>query len=383
MKRLIILMFVLIFSLSLIGCGHQAKNKYSLSITKTGEGMVEPTEGTHQYVEGTVVTLLPTADIANGWYFKGWGGPNGNEVSEENKILMNQDKAITAIFDNGGILDVQMQYVPGADSFPILNDDSKTCTTVDYPYLIGETEVTYKQWITVYNWAVENGYSFENPGSMGDGTADTEDHPVTMINWRDAMVGCNALTEYYNMQNGSNLSCVYSNNGEVVRNSTDVYSPVCDNVDVDPGANGFRLPTTMEWELAARYRGSDPTNAVEEPAGSGKYWTRGNSASGATADYTDTDATEAVAWYDGNSGNSTNPVATNSPNELGLYDMSGNVYEFCFDWHKFYIGTHRIIRGGGWKTKAELLQISLVNIIMPETIDYELGFRLVRTTFDR
>jgi formylglycine-generating enzyme required for sulfatase activity len=67
-----------------------------------------------------------------------------------------------------------------------------------------------------------------------------------------------------------------------------------------PGATGFRLPSSNEWELAARWRGSDPTNTVS--GYTNPYFTKGDSASGATADYNDTAASGDVAWYDGNAG---------------------------------------------------------------------------------
>ena len=103
----------------------------------------------------------------------------------------------------------------------------------------------------------------------------------------------------------------------------------------------FRLPTEAEWEFAAK----------------GGRQSRGFEYSGNTnVDY--------VAWYDDNSGSKTHPVATKSPNELGIYDMSGNVYEWCQDWYGNYSsssqtnptgptsGSHRVVRGGSWDGSA-------------------------------
>jgi len=107
-----------------------------------------------------------------------------------------------AHFDNGpvtlsaGSISFDMCYVPGKTFYTGTNDSGSS--TVSKAYWIARTEVTYELWDAVYIWATSNGYNFANPGRKGDGEGDTDQHPVTEINWRDAMVWCNALTEYYN-----------------------------------------------------------------------------------------------------------------------------------------------------------------------------------------
>ena len=276
--------------------------------------------------------------------------------------------------------------VPGAASFPTGEDDSGSCSTVNYPYYIAKTEVTYTLWKKVYDWALSRGYDL-NEGKRGGGwstieiffNTGNESHPVTYINWYDAIVWCNALTEYYNEMNNKSLECVYKDSaGNVIRNSKDAtIMAYLDNMDdFNRTATGFRLPTSMEWELAARYI-------------DGITWTPGTYASGAAADASNAEATKAVAWYWDNSKissepdtYSTHPVGQKpvNGNALGIYDMSGNVWEWCFDKNDFA----RVSRGGSWYCgavswyEASLLQLGVVLEIDPNTVDFDLGFRPVR-----
>jgi formylglycine-generating enzyme required for sulfatase activity len=127
----------------------------------------------------------------------------------------------------------------------------------------------------------------------------------------------------------------------------------------------FRLPTEAEWEYVAR---------------------GGNRSKGYT--YSGSNNIGDVAWYDSNSGNTTHEVATKAPNELGVYDMSGNVWEICHDWFGSYrsssqtnpvgpsSGTYRVRRGGGWNTYAKDLPVTRRFISAPDYSGYFLGLRL-------
>jgi formylglycine-generating enzyme required for sulfatase activity len=128
----------------------------------------------------------------------------------------------------------------------------------------------------------------------------------------------------------------------------------------------YRLPTEAEWEFAAR--GGNR---------SGGYKYAGSNSLGN------------VAWYTDNSGKKTHPVGQKTPNELGIYDMSGNVYEWCSDWFGSYSssapsnptgassGSSRVSRGGGWYRSAAYCRVASRNRYSPSISDSSLGFRLV------
>jgi len=133
------------------------------------------------------------------------------------------------------------------------------------------------------------------------------------------------------------------------------------------GTNKYRLPTEAEWEFACRAGSAvkDAPGAKEEKFG----------------DY---------AWYDANSDRKTHPVATKKPNAWGLYDMHGNVLEWCQDWYDDYpkskvidpkgasSGQHKILRGGAWLGSPATLQCTFRSEDYPVVGSNDIGFRLVR-----
>ena len=147
-------------------------------------------------------------------------------------------------------------------------------------------------------------------------------------------------------------------------------------------ANGYRLPTEGEWEHFTRAGTVTPFSVAEPDYGGDDCATCSPNPA--------LDRLDGVAWWCHNAGYQTRPAGTLNPNPWGLYDVHGNVWEWCWDWYGAYptssttdyrgpaSGTNRVLRGGGWFNLAGFCRSAFRSVSLPSERSGDVGFRLVR-----
>jgi sulfatase modifying factor 1 len=185
------------------------------------------------------------------------------------------------------------------------------------PYLLADRPVTQAAYVQVVGGLLLS--------------AEAADLPAETVSWFDAIQFCNALSEREGL--------------------VPVYDVQAEHVERTAGANGFRLPTEAEWEHACR-------------------------AEATGARYGELDD---IAWYRANSGGRAHDVGSKQGNALGLYDMLGNVWEWCWDVYDPEVyGDYRVLRGGGWFDEHWSCRASVRRRSHPTFRIDDVGFRVAR-----
>ncbi len=278
---------------------------------------------------------------------------------------------------------VEMVYVPGDTYVMGENDTLKKAKPYEIeimPFYISKYEITYEQFARVYNWGIKKGtlesnlalgvgdkssrrliYAFNEFGSILSPTfyrrvlqPDTsytkiivpkgkEDYPCVDISYDAMAIFCNLLSRMEGLD-----TCYY-------------YSPLSCCYLHRALTNGYHLPSEAEWEFAAR-GGNKSKHYI----------------------YSGSNRPEEVAWFIKNSHGKSHKVGLKKANELGLYDMSGNVWEWCdngFDNYPNFLHTGLfVLKGGGYKSSKNELFITRRKDSHCNFYSKEAGFRIVRST---
>jgi formylglycine-generating enzyme required for sulfatase activity len=217
-------------------------------------------------------------------------------------------------------------------------------------FQLAETETTFWQYHLFLAASGKN--IFKDHPAVGWGFEG--DNPAVNVSWYDAVAYANWLSARFGLQPAYRIDSTDSERLQV---------------SLDTAAAGYRLPTEAEWEYAAR-GGSNQRSFIYAGA--------------------DQSALDSVAWYWGNSESRTRAVRSKKPNTAGLYDMSGNVWEWCWDWRGDYPdelqvdprgpekGDYRVLRGGGWYSAPRYCRVAYRYYYGPGYRSYSIGFRLVR-----
>ena len=345
MKNILVIGGLIILVLFLVNFDEDEAEKYNLSISKEGEGKIYFDGEESEYESGEEIKVNAKAVI--GYKFDRWSG-DIDSTDSEIEIIIDQDKDITAHFVKEEAEETDRMVLVEAGT----TSENNGSVTIENDFYISKYHVTQAEFEEVMGFNPSYFNDEDHPNLKGD----TTNRPVEDVTWYDAIKYANQLSEAEGLEKYYDMSDI------------EYYGDNIDDAEVteNEGANGYRLATEDEHEYAAR--GGKDGNATT---------------------YAGSDNLDEVGWYNDNSdlansefsslpgeskSKGTMPVAEKEANELGLYDMSGNVY----DWTNTPLGSHRVTRGGSWLINARRCEMSSSGSNNPSLIDYSIGFRLAR-----
>lgn len=340
----------------------------SINITTAPEGASVYLEGDYKGVTPLSVKNIKAGDYKVRVELKGYYNDSANISINpgENKIL---DFDLNVLEFTGMVFVKGNTYLMGSENGDVNERPIHTVQLSDY--YIGKYEVTNEEAVEVFNYGIEKGDLFADSSTvkissgnqqelldMNSGTIQIEfsrgklsvksgkdNYPCVNITWYGAVVYCNLLSEMNGLDKSYNLS----------------------NWSCNFDASGYRLPTEAEWEYAAR---------------GGRYKD--------DYEYSGSNSLSQVAWNSNNSGNSIHPVGELKANSLGIFDMSGNVCEWNWDWYDEYTessvsnpegpksGENRIVRGGAFYDTT-YCRVSDRNSFDPGNSHFYFGFRIAKS----
>jgi formylglycine-generating enzyme required for sulfatase activity len=375
--------YSILMGLTLLACIPAAQAQLTLGIVQSGSQLMLawPAAGTNFFLQSTT-------NLAR---------PNWLAVSNASRVIVGTNITVPVVNSGKGqffrLCNTNVQLMPAgmvlisAGSFTMGNStdpdegyvyEVPTHTVSVSAFSMDSNLVSYSQWKQVYTWAITHGYAFDNAGS-----GKTNNHPVQTIDWYDTVKWCNARSEME-----SRTPAYYTSDAQ-----TTVYRSgqlALDSSSVKWNA-GYRLPTEAEWEYAAR----GGLTGQRFPWGNTISWSQANYYAeplALTNDGSAYDLAPAIGYdlaFNDTIEPYTSPVSYFGANGYGLYDIAGNVFEWCWDLFGSYTsasqtdprgpttGTFRIARGGFWQGFALFCRVSYRGYGDPTGSANAGGFRCV------